>query len=154
MGIMREDGTQEVNPLQKLEAGMEISLKDYEKLTPADMFKRLQEQMQDFQLKKSKALFDKLRKTTEEVGHVSNLHGQPLTGEFLIESYKKLHIDFEGDGTPRMPTIVCGSEAKQVFERAIKEIQDNPELARKFAAVIDEKRREWRDRESSRKLVG
>lgn len=154
MGITREDGSQEVTPLQTLEAGLNISLKEYEKLKPQDIFEQVKAQMRELQIQKSKTLFEKVQQACESVGNTFDLKGGPLTPDFLIESFRKLHIEFEDDGSPRLPTLVGGSEAKKAFEPVLKEIQENQELAKKFAAMIEEKRREWRDRENSRKLVG
>jgi hypothetical protein len=53
-----------------------------------------------------------------------------------------------------MPSIVCGSEAFEIFKRVVDQIEADPALRKKAEELINKKRSDWRDRESRRKLVG
>lgn len=154
MGIVREDGSVDVSGLQNFKSELKIELKDIESMTTADILQKMLGQARELHFKKSKAMFEKLHEENDGVGNALNLQGRPLTPELFLEHFRRIQIGFEEDGKPRMPTILCGQEAAKIFQRIMQKIEEDPSLKSEFARIMDEKRRAWLDRESSRKLVG
>jgi len=67
---------------------------------------------------------------------------------------EKVEISFNKDNTPILPTFVAASSTSEKIREVFRIIEDTPELKEKMDNIIEKKRSEWRDRESSRKLVG
>jgi hypothetical protein len=75
--------------------------------------------------------------------------------EGVFKSLERILLDFDDQGKPIMPTMLSGSqELAAELSEALHQIETTPDLRRRFEAVIDRKREEWRARESSRNLVG
>jgi len=154
MGLIREDGSMDITEPRRFTSDIQIDLKEVGSMTTAGIFQKMVEQARDLHSKQSRALFEKMHESIAEAGNVRNLQGAPLTPEVFLEHFKRFQVEFEDDGKPRMPTIVGGPEVVEDFRSILDKIGQDPLLKSKFAEIMDEKKRAWRDRESSRKLVG
>lgn len=65
----------------------------------------------------------------------------------MVDALRKMHVDFDEDGKPTFEFLVHPQNLLML--RSI----DTPEYQQRFDAVIEEKRREWIDRESHRELA-
>jgi hypothetical protein len=92
-------------------------------------------------------LLGSVREAAESVGNVVDGGGQPLTVELLIESLEKMVIEFGDDGKPKNLIFVAHPDAAKRLG------EPTPEQKVRLDELLDRKRREWRDRESNRKLV-
>ena len=66
---------------------------------------------------------------------------------------EKIEIDFDKSGNPIMPTILLSPKDVRKFKEKFKEWDKNPEMERRSKEIIEKKRKQWLDRENSRKLV-
>jgi gamma-glutamyltranspeptidase len=64
-----------------------------------------------------------------------------------------MEINFNEDGTHKL-SLYTGTEGSKIITEVLKEINNTPELKKRMEEIIDKKRIEWNDRESSRRLVG
>jgi hypothetical protein len=65
-----------------------------------------------------------------------------------------MQIEFNEDGTHVPLTIVSGPEMKPHYDAAFKQLEEDPVVSRRYHDLMETKRLQWRERESSRKLVG
>ena len=151
--LTRTDGSVSDTPFEHVEVMAESKV-DADKLDPVDVHRLLDELAEKLAEKKIKQFFDVTNKAVEEVGN--SLKRQP--GESMIDSYfrslERVHIDFNDDGTPIMPSLLAGSNTADELNNALLQIETTPELRNRFDGIIERKREEWRARESSRNLVG
>ena len=107
------------------------------------------------EMKRQKAgyLFEKMKEVTDKTGNVVNGKGQPFSFELFVEMIKKIWIDFDEDGKPIMPTVVVSPELGEKLRVILPEWEKKPEYKKIINYIIEEKRKEWNDRESHRKLV-
>ena len=83
-----------------------------------------------------------------------NAKGRKLDAELMLEMFEKIQLDFKEDGTPKELQLVGGMFTDERLSEIDDEISSNAELRERYFDIIARKRREWRDREASRKLVG
>ena len=63
-------------------------------------------------------------------------------------------INFNADGTARMPTMVISPSNQESVKAMIQQMENSPELKKRFDYIMTEKREEWNAREADRILVG
>jgi hypothetical protein len=87
-------------------------------------------------------------------------HGMPLAwkvGELkfdqILEVWEKMEIDFDDDGKPRWPTIVLQPDAQAEIQVKLPKWHEGPEFRKKWAELIERKRKEFDEREARRRLV-
>jgi hypothetical protein len=87
-------------------------------------------------------------------------HGMPLEwkiGELqfdqLLAIWEKMEVDFGNDGLPRWPTIVLHPEARAEVMAKLPQWHEDPECRKKWAALVLQKRKEFDERETRRRLV-
>lgn len=96
-------------------------------------------------------LFRRLGEELEAAGQSFGDPCQKLTPETLLQALQRVEIDFDSDSKLQ---VVIPPSLKQAAEEAFERLHSDPELRSRAEALMEEKRRSWRDREASRKLVG
>lgn len=96
--------------------------------------------------------FKVIDETIHEAGNV--VQGNGFTKEGFLEMVSKVLIDFDEEtGKPKMPSIYIHPNQAEEARKLIEECENDLEHRKKFDAIIEEKRKEWHDREAVRKLV-
>jgi hypothetical protein len=150
--LSRNDGSLSKSHFENTEVSAESKV-DPDKLDPIEINRLLDELAEKLAEKRIKQFFEVTNQAVEEVGN--SLKRKP--DESMVDSYfrslERVHIDFDHSGEPVMPSLLAGSKAGQELGEALDQIANTPELAQRLKIIIDRKREEWRDRESSRNLV-
>ncbi len=154
MGIAREDGSVDVSKFMTFKSEMKLNVKELENAKTEDVARMVQQQADQMHFQQSKAMFEKVDQVVSSVGNSVNLGGKPLTPEVFIQLFEQIQTEFDDEGNPYMPSIVCGKEAFETFKKVVDQIEADPTLRKKVEEMISKKRSDWRDRESRRKLVG
>jgi hypothetical protein len=108
---------------------------------------------EEMQAQQAKMVIDGLNRATEKTGNKVETQGKQLDFDLFIEGLSVVQIDFEPDGTPRLPSLLIHPSQGARIAELIKEWEANPECDRRMKEVIEQKRAEWNARESSRRLV-
>lgn len=150
--IDEERGTEEKIELKKFGAEIEYDLREIEQMTLDKVYQRYKEMAITIGIEKEKHLLGVIEQATEAVGNVVDTKGEPITPDTFLDTVEKMQIDFDECGKPILPSIVVGDEIAEQVEAVIKQLDDEPYLTR-GNNIFKQKRLEWRDRESNRKLV-
>ena len=140
--------TQERSP-KLLASSFEVDRQDLIERGPVafwDTFSRL---ANDLASQMSSGILDEVNQVTEKTGNVVNIGGSDIALDTILQMLAKIEMDFDEEGRPQFPTLVTSSET---FEKLSK-LQQDEHYRRKLDRIIEQKRREWIDRESHRKLV-
>jgi hypothetical protein len=152
--IIREDGSVEQSDFQHHEAKFDFDLDDLSKADSNTIRSMIEAVADDFAMKQGQFIFKTIDETINNAGTAIDAHGQPFSPELFLEAIRSIDIDFTQAEEPILPTFVIGTGLRETIEKMIDE-QDADEITkRKFAELIEIKRKDWNDRESSRKLVG
>ncbi len=101
----------------------------------------------------SRMLFDTVSEAAESVGNVVDAKGK-LTKEAFLELMRKMQLDFNPKtGEPQRPTMVLHPDTLAKIKDDLKSWEKDPEFVAALSAVEQQKRLDWRDRESSRRLA-
>lgn len=150
MRLRRFDGTVDEKGLEEIKSQITIRQDKLAEGGLAAVREAIQETAQDVAAQQSKVFFDRVREAVQDSGQVVDAKGKPLTFDLVLKMLEQMPIDFDEQGRPEWPSIVCGS---RVFEK-LRKMEITDEQERRMSKLIEQKRLEWRDRESDRKLVG
>lgn len=98
-------------------------------------------------------LYQTVSDACDKSGNVTKSKGG-FTPDVVLEAMSKIHIDFDEHGKPRLPSIHIHPSQTSELYAALQTLDTDPEYKAKSKALMEQKEREWRDREASRKLVG
>ena len=99
-------------------------------------------------------LLEAAGEAADSVGNVVHASGE-LTPDKLLEVYRKVEMDFDPQTLQPKPGFVWTMHpdmAASVVPK-VKEWEKNPAFKAEYERIMTVKRREWRDRETNRKLV-
>lgn len=118
-----------------------------------DIVSKFDEMAETFAEAQSKMLFATVSEAAESVGNVVDAGGK-LTKEVFLEMRRKMPLDFDPHtGEPQYPTMVLHPETYEKIKHDLESWGQDPEFLAEMSAIDEEKRLDWRDRESRRRLV-
>jgi len=142
------DGHQDNITYQEISSGFTITKHDII-LMGIDAFKEHIDKMAlTMSDQQAKIFFQKLEKVTEKTGKVINAPGS-CPQEAILKALDTIPVDFDESGKPDGLTFILPPNLKE----KILALNQDIEFAKKWNALLDRKRSEWRARESHRKLV-
>lgn len=110
-----------------------------------DIFQFCQDMLKQF----TEGMFDTLTQVTDFTGNVVDGKGKGLSYEMLLEILEKLHIDFDDEGNPKMPTMVINPGMEEQVEK-LK--QDEALYKGKIEEIIKKKKDAYYAEKGSRGL--
>ena len=111
------------------------------------------EMAETFAAGKSKMLFATVSEAAESVGNVVDAKGK-LTKAAFLDLMRKMQLDFNPQtGKPKRPTMVLHPDTLAKIKDELESWEQDPEFMAALAAIEEQKRLDWRDRESRRRLV-
>ena len=107
----------------------------------------------ELETQKEKIVISTMKKSTEATGNVVSAKGEPFTPRLIIDALSKMEIEFNKEGKFQPPVLVVSPQLAKVISKRAADWEKDLGYAKAFAELVEKKRREWRDRENSRKLV-
>lgn len=152
--IVRETGREDNTKIRSVSAEFRIDYDEVERLTLRDVMQRFDQLAQSIAEQQKPLFYEEIRSAAENVGNVMDAKGAKLSAEIILDTLEKIWIEFDKEGNPKLPTIIVPSS----MQNAVKEISDefnrDPSLRAKHRQILERKKREFNDRETSRTLVG
>lgn len=152
--IIREDGSvADMNP-QEMRVEQVINSAELEGMNHEMILDKIDTMAAEMAEKQKKLSYEVIKKTAKEVGNVFSGDGEPVSIDLLFQMLEKVFQDFDEEGNPDELTFVSSPEVYASIVKVISQAATVPENNRRYNAIIERKREEWRVRESNRKLVG
>ena len=104
--------------------------------------------------KMKKSFYGQIEKSADEVDNVVSAGGKPFSMDLFFELLEKIDIDFDEAGNPCGLAFVANPKMFPSIAKVIAQAKTDPANDRRYQAIIERKREEWRVRESNRELVG
>lgn len=118
------------------------------------LFGKLDEMAQEMAAQQARHAYEQVGAAAEDVGNVVDGAGAPLTAAMLLDVLETIHVDFDREGRPLMPSLHVHPNMTPAIERVVEEADSSEELSQRHEELIRAKKEEWRAREASRRLVG
>ena len=147
------DGYSESVEYKLISAKLEIPQEEIIDKGPDAFFSRMDKIAVEMAKQQSQLLFEKIEKATERTRHIVDAKSKTLSPQLILEALEKIAIDFDDYGNPIFPSLVLHPDQYEKIKDEIPKWESDPEVRRKHKELIEKKRKEWIDRENSRKLV-
>jgi hypothetical protein len=151
--LVREDGSVTVIELKRLKSQMFMSYEECETSALSFVYDKMQTAIKEIIKQQAEMFVSTIDEAVTKTGNNIDMKGQKLTPDHILDMLKKIHIEFDSNGNPFMPKILAGTKGNESLIEAIKGLDIEPYKS-KFENLINEKKREYLDRENNRKLVG
>lgn len=152
--LVRHSGEVETSGLKFISSQITITAKELPQMTLDDVLSKVDEVAKNLASEMAKHAYQRLTETLERTGNTIDAKGRKISAEFILEMLSTLQIDFDRNGSPRMPQLQYHPTMEEAVSRAFNELNNNRELKREFKQILVNKKEEWRERETCRKLVG
>lgn len=149
---VREDGSVESTELEEYSADVTYDLAEIKDLTLEEAFSRYQEIVGQVAKQQEKTVISRVSEAARSVGNQIDARGKELSPDHVLEMLETVRIDFNEEGNPIWPTLVLTPVTKEKMEEVQRQLEEEPYKSR-MEELVQKKRQEWNDRESSRKLV-
>ena len=148
--IVRENNETEPFDFHGISSNINYSYKDIPNQTINDIYKQFIRMADDFAEQQFILSVKEIDKAVEKIG---NKVSGKLTPQMIFEMTKKRLIPFDENGRMINQMMIVHPDNFPNIEKVFKEIEENPILKKEYDSIMEDKKREWRDRENSRKLV-
>ena len=152
--IIREDGSSEEKNREEIAAELQVKFEEVEKMSHEMVLDKINSVTEEMAGKFKKSFYEGLKKLSDETGNVVSADGKPFSMDLFFEALEKIDIDFDEAGNPSGLAFVAGPKLFPSIAKTISQAEADTENDRRYEAIIERKRAEWRVRESNRKLVG
>lgn len=154
MRIERANGETEDSGMHDATAQVSISAEQAESMTRSERMQILNDLADGMAAQMAQKLFTSLGESLNRAGQTVDNGGRPLDAETILQLIELVQIDFDANGTPKLPTIQLDSNMSEAWDTAVKQLAEDPVLDARLHQLLSEKKVNWRDREAARKLVG
>lgn len=152
--VVRESGDREAVESFDVSATMTFRDEELPTLSLEDLLERLDAAAKDMAAQEAKHTYDNISEAAKRVGNALDAKQQPVSAEMVLEMLSKIAIEFDENGRPRMPSLLCHPNQEKAVRMAMEELDEGPDLRKQTQELMIIKKEEWRVREASRKLVG
>jgi hypothetical protein len=152
--IKRRTGEEDPTEFMSSETGFELKYSEIPEMSIGDILAKLDQAALNMAGNMESTFFKSISEQLDKAGRTFGQKGEPLTGKTILNVLRNIFISFDKDGRPSLPSIFHGPKLEKSMKRAIKEINENPELKKEEKEILIQKKEEWRAEEASRKLVG
>ena len=152
--LIREDGSVEEMDPKQATAELQVTFEEFEEMNDSVVLNKIDNAAEEMAGQQAKSFYEEVGKAAEEVGNVVSADGKPFSIDMFFEGLEKIDIDFDEDGNPSGLMCPVSPELYPSVVKAIEQAKTDPEMDKRFDAIMERKKEEWRVRESNRKLVG
>jgi hypothetical protein len=120
------------------------------KANPNLLYPQLQQMGKEFAQKMTQQMVQTVIEVAERNGNM--VRGATLDNESIFSVLEKYPLEFDDSGQPIFPPIQANPETCEKVVRILNDIETTPDLKARHDQIIEIKRKEWNDRQNSRKL--
>jgi hypothetical protein len=137
---------------ENIGAHFEVRITDVPALVGEKLDAKLEEMAQELISQSAKIFFKKVGEACQKAGTSIDVGGQPLSPEMLLDMERSAQMEFGPDGKPTH-SFVIHPDMLPAVKKVAEQIENDPELKRRHAEILERQREAWAARENNRKLV-
>jgi hypothetical protein len=130
----------------------QVRVTDVPNLVGAKLDAKIEEIAQALISQSARAFYRKMDESCEKAGTAIDAGGKPFSPEMFLDAINTVEMDFGPDGKPTQSFIIH-PDMLPLIKKVMEQIENEPELKRRHAEILERQREAWAARESNRKLV-
>ncbi len=147
-----EDGNQKETEFNKCRDGFEIDYRKPENMTLEAVHEKFMNMTENLTKEMCSKIFDTIHKTTKETGNILDAEKKEFTVDHCLKALSMISIDFDKKMNPILPTFFIGSGLTDKIKVELEKLKEEPYKSQ-YEEIITQKKAEFIERESNRKLV-
>ena len=152
--IVREDGSvSDMNP-KLITSELKVNLAEIEGMSHEMILDKINTMAKEIAEEQAKLSYEVIGKAAEEVGNVVDAHGETFSIDLFFQALERIDRDFDEAGNSTELMCPVSPELFPSIVKFIEQAKTDPEIDKRFKALMERKREEWRVRENNRELVG
>jgi len=152
--VLRSDGSSEESDLFDSHSEIEFEREEMKKL---DIFKikyLLDKMAFNMATQIKEKSLKGIIKTLGENRNIGTCSIKDFNESHILKMFEDIQIDFYENGEPHKLEFIFPESMREKVIEISEKINSDPEIKKKHDELMNKKRKEWIDRETSRKLVG
>ena len=152
--LIREDGSVDDRDPAVAITDIRIELSEVERLTPAMILNKIDEAAEEMARQLGKAFYEEIGRLADEGDSVVAIEANSFSIEAYFDMLERIEMDFDEAGNPDEIMAPVHPEHFPAIAEIIARAKKDPETDRRYHAIMERRREEFRVRENNRKLVG
>jgi hypothetical protein len=136
----------------RIGARFEVSITEVPTLVGEKFDAKLENIAQELVSHLARAFFKKMGESCEKAGTSIDAGGKPVSPQMFLDMIGTVQMEFGPDGKPTH-SFVIHPDMLPAVKKVSEQIENDPELQRKHAEILERQREAWAARESNRKLA-
>jgi hypothetical protein len=145
-------GRTEQMGFEKFGVEFSVAAADVPTLIGEKLDAKMEELAQNLIAQSAKAFFTKMGESCQKAGTSIDAGGKPVSPELFLDMISTVQMEFGPDGKPAQ-SFVIHPDMLPAVEKVAEQIENDPELKRRHAEILERQREAWAARESNRKLA-
>jgi hypothetical protein len=151
--IQKDDGSIEEVEAEQLRSTIQIPIDKVPGMSLDEIREKLNKSAEEMASQFMGMFYRVLNQSAQEVGTAIDAKGQKFNSELFLEMLSRMHWDFDKTGQWRPPSLILHPNALASIKTEITQWEQDQNFKKRFEQLMLEKREEWYERESHRKLV-
>ena len=152
--IVREDGSIADMSPQEMKVELMINLAEIEGMSHEMILNKINTMAKEMAEKQAELSYEAISKAVDEIGNVVDADGETFSMDMFFQALEKIDRDFDEVGNPSELAWAVSPKLFPSIAKIIEQAKIDPEIDKRFKALMERKREEWRVRENNRELVG
>ena len=152
LGAKPDRGLRVESQLKEISAGFLLRKEDIIAKGMDAYYAKLDELAQSIKNQEERMMLNAMEQAAERVQNVIDAKGN-FSFSTILDALEKIAISFDSNGNPLGQNMILSPSAAAKMRAMLPELEKNQEYRRRYNEIIVRKRKEWLDRENSRRLV-
>ncbi|HKW73934.1 MAG TPA: hypothetical protein VJN64_00285 [Terriglobales bacterium] len=138
---------------ERAEAGIMVPIEEVPTMVGPKLIEKLDQMADDIASQTSRSGYKKLDEVLTETGAGIDAGGKPLDAEMYLQALEGMEINFDPETLQPTFVIVIHPDLTPAMMKVKDTVENDPNFKRRYDDLIARKLKDWRDRESNRRLV-
>lgn len=149
----RADGSVFETNYKTIESGLSIHVNEVPDLTPDKIARKLAAVAREIADQMEHEIFQTFIRGAEKSGRSVRSKQQPFDRNTFLDALEAIDVSFDSAGKIHGLTVFIPPSVAERIKDELEEWEHDSEFNARYERIVEQKREEWRDRESRRKLV-
>ena len=152
--LIREDGSVDDRDPEVAITDIKVELSEVERMTPTIVLNKIDKAAREMARQLGKLFYEEIARLADEGNQVVAVDANSFSIDTYFEMLERIEMDFDEAGNPGEIMAPVHPRDFPAIKDALEKAAGDPETDRRYHAIMERRREEFRVRESNRKLVG
>ena len=152
--LIQEDGSVQERDPEVAITDIRVEWEEVEEMTHEMVLDKIDKAAEEMARQSGKLFYEELGRLADESGHVVAVDANSFSIDAHFDMLERMEIDFDQAGNPDEIMAPVHPKHFPTVRDAMAKAKEDPQTERRFQAIMERKKEEFRVRESNRKLVG